>query len=385
MELLESNFNYKINSKTLKHFVSGFLLLYPMQDLEYIVVGLGIAGITFCEQLERNNKSYIVFDKGETTSTLVSAGVINPVVLKRFTPVWNAKLHINTSLTFYRDLSKKLTVSLLDEIPMLRIFNNIEEQNNWVVASDKNELSSFLFPEIINNENPAIHAPFGLGKVNNTGTINTSLLISSYKENLLKNNKLINEVFDYTVLKEVDGKILYKEFQSKKIIFSEGASVRHNPFFPPPPKSGGKHLLIPNKGEYIIVKAPKLQLRAMVKSSLFIIPLGNDLYKVGATYSRENHSIHITNEAKEELSSKLAKIITCNFKVVDHIAGIRPTTRDRRPFLGTLKESESKVFFNGLGTRGITSAPSLAKELYQYLENGVALHKEINIKRYYNW
>jgi len=356
-----------------------------MQDLEYIVVGLGIAGISFCEQLERNNKRFIVFDKGETTSTLISAGVLNPVVLKRFTPVWNAKLHINSSLTFYKDLSKKLGISLLEEIPMLRIFKSIEEQNNWVVASDKIELSSFLYPEIIKNENPAIQAPFGFGKVNHTGTIDTTLLIRSYKEYLLKNNKLINEVFDYKEIKEIEGKIYYKEMQSKKIIFSEGASVRHNPYFPPPPISGGKHLLIPNKGEYIIVKAPKLQLKAMLKSSLFIIPLGNDLYKVGATYSREDHSIHITEEAKEELSIKLTKIISCNFNVVDQVAGIRPTTRDRRPFLGTLKESESKVFFNGLGTRGITSAPSLAKELYQYLENGVSLHKEINIKRYYNW
>jgi len=356
-----------------------------MQEIDYIIVGLGIAGISFCEQLERNNKRFIVFDAGDTTSTLVSAGVINPVVLKRFTPVWNAKLHVNSSLKFYRDLSKKLACPLLEEIPMFRIFKSIEEQNNWMVASDKNELSDFLYPEIIKNKNPHIHAPFGFGKVNHTGTINTSLLISSYKDYLLKNNKLITEVFDYKKLKEVVGKIYYKEFQSSKVIFSEGASVRLNPFFPPPPISGGKHLLIPNKGEYIIINAPRLQLKAMLKSSLFIIPLGDDLYKVGATYSREDHSINTTKEAREELSSKLTKIISCNFTIVDQVAGIRPTTRDRRPFLGTLKESERNVFFNGLGTRGITSAPSLAKELYLYLENGEPLDKEIDISRYYNW
>ncbi len=133
------------------------------------------------------------------------------------------------------------------------------------------------------------------------------------------------------------------------------------------------------------MNAPKLKLNEMIKSSLFIIPLGNDLYKVGATYSREDYSIHTTKEAREELVSKLTKILSCSFNVVDQVAGIRPTTRDRKPFLGTLKESNIKVFYNGLGTRGITSAPSLAKELYQNLENGEALDKEINIKRYYNW
>lgn len=356
-----------------------------MQEIDYIVVGLGIAGITFCEQLERNNKSFIVFDAGDTTSTLVSAGVINPVVLKRFTPNWNAKLHVENAFAFYKGLSKKLSVPLFKEVPMLRIFKSVEEQNNWMVASDKIELSNFLFPDKIKNENSAIHAPFGFGKVNHTGMVNTRLMINSYKEYLLKNNKLIEEVFNYENLKEEENTIFYKDLKSKKIIFSEGASVRNNPLFPPPPISGGKHLLIPNKGEYIIVNAPKLKLNEMIKSSLFIIPLGNDLYKVGATYSIEDYSIHTTKEAKEELASKLTKIVSCSFNVVDQVAGIRPTTRDRKPFLGTLKESNNKVFYNGLGTRGITSAPSLAKELFQYLENGKALDKEVNIKRYYNW
>ncbi len=356
-----------------------------MQKIDYIVVGLGIAGISFCEELAKHHKNFVVFDAGETTSTLVSAGVINPVVLKRFTPVWNAKLHVSSSLEFYKNLSEKLQVSLLDEIPMLRIFKSIEEQNNWIVASDKNELSPFLHPEIIKNENQAINAPFGYGKVMHTGTINTTLLISAYKEYLQRENILIEEVFDYKKLQEINNEMIYQDIVSERIIFSEGASVRHNPFFPPPPTSGSKHLLIPNKGEYIIVKAPELQLRAMLKSSLFIIPLGDDLYKVGATYSREDFSINTTQGAREELTSKLRKIINCNFEVVDQVAGIRPTTKDRRPFLGTLNESDKRVFFNGLGTRGITSASSLAKELYLHLENGAALHKEVNIKRYYKW
>ena len=69
-----------------------------MKEIDYIVVGLGIAGITFCEELEKNNKTFIVYDTGDVASTKVSAGVINPVVLKRFTPVWNAKEHIKTSI-----------------------------------------------------------------------------------------------------------------------------------------------------------------------------------------------------------------------------------------------------------------------------------------------
>ena len=71
-----------------------------MKEVDYIVVGLGIAGISFCEELENNHKSFIAFDNDKVTSTKVAAGVINPVVLKRFTPVWNAKLHVSSSILF---------------------------------------------------------------------------------------------------------------------------------------------------------------------------------------------------------------------------------------------------------------------------------------------
>ncbi|MFK5983619.1 MAG: FAD-dependent oxidoreductase [Flavobacteriaceae bacterium] len=356
-----------------------------MKELDYIVVGLGIAGLTFCEQLIKNKKTFIVFDTGKYTSTLVSAGVINPVVLKRFTPVWNAKEHIHSSIKFYNHLSEKLEVSLLKGIPMLRIFKSIEEQNNWMVASDKNELSEFLHSKIVKNDNQYINAPYGFGKVKSTGRINPIQLIQIYKEYLLKSNQFRNEKFEYENLKKENNQIQYKDIIANKIVFSEGYSAKDNPYFPQNIKEGNEQLIIKNKGEYVLIKAPDLKLDAMLKTSLFIIPLGNDIYKVGATYDREDDSIKTTKNAKTEMVSKLTKIINCPFEIVDQVAGIRPTTRDRRPFLGTLNNSEQIVFFNGLGTRGITSAPSLAELLYNHIENGVTLPKEVDIKRHYNW
>lgn len=356
-----------------------------MKELDYIVVGLGIAGITFCEELEKNRKSFIVFDAGDITSTIVSAGVINPVVLKRFTPVWNAKQHISSSILFYKKLSEKLDIPLYTEMSMLRIFKSIEEQNNWMVASDKIELESFLEPVIIKNKNPFINAPFGFGKVNNTGRLNPIELIRSYKNYLQNNDLLLNEILDYNVIKFTNNAIWYKDIKAKKIVFCDGVSAKRNPFFPELTKNSKEPLIIPNKGEYILIEAPNLKLNSMLKSSLFIIPLGKDIYKVGATYDRDDHTLDTTLNAKDEMILKLSKIINCDFKVIDQVAGIRPTTRDRRPFLGNLNKNENILFFNGLGTRGITSAPSLANTLYDFIENDIKIPKEMDIKRYYKW
>ena len=104
-----------------------------------------------------------------------------------------------------------------------------------------------------------------------------------------------------------------------------------------------------------------------------------------ATYDRDDVSVQVTTQARDELVLKLKEIITCDFEVVDQVAGIRPTTRDRRPFLGSLTDNQQLFFFNGLGTRGITAAPSLAKVLFNFTENSIEIPKEINIRRIYKW
>lgn len=348
-----------------------------MKEVDYIVVGLGIAGLCICEQFEKHNKTFVVFDHAQNGSTIVSGGVFNPVILKRFTISWNAKEHICTSLPFYNSLSEKLGLEIYNELPILRILTNVEEQNNWAVASDKIELSPFLSSEVIPNSNKKIIAPFGFGKVKSTGRIFPSVLLQAYSDYLQKKNKLISEEFDYSEISSEENGITYKGISAKKIIFAEGIAARKNPFFP-------KHFLIPNKGEFITVKAPNLKLDVLLKGPVYIIPLGDDLYKVGATYDLGDEGYSVTEHAKKVIIRKLNKMISCDFEVVSQEAGIRPTTRNRRPLMGNLPENENQIYFNGLGTHGILDGPFLSKLLYDYLESGKELPQEINIRRLLN-
>lgn len=345
-----------------------------IKTYDYIIVGLGIAGLTFCETLIKKNKTFIVIDVPILSSTRISAGIINPMVLKRFTPVWNAEEHINYAFTFYKNLEKKLETSFFNEMPMYRIFTSVQEQNDWVVASDKTELSTYLSSKLYKNLNSAIKTPYGSGKVNFTGVVNTQILLKSYT-NLLKNKHiLLEEKFDYNELKIKTGSVIYKDITAKNIVFSEGYLTRNNPFFK-------KELLIPNKGEFIVIKSKELQLNTILKSSVFIVPLGEDLYKIGATYDREDSTLKPTLQARASLENAFKKITNVPFTVISQTAGMRPTTIDRRPLLGNTYQEKNIFFFSGLGTRGIMSAPTLAKKLYNYIENDIALDKEIDIKR----
>ena len=352
-----------------------------MKKVDYIIVGLGIAGISFCEQLEKHNKSYLVIDSGSNATTKISGGVFNPVVLKRFTIAWKAKEEMAKSLSFYKGLSNKLNTPIVHETSVLRILNSVEEQNDWMVASDRIELSPYLDSKVLKNRNPNIKAPFGFGKVKVAGRIFPSLLLESYKNYLQEKKLLISETFDYEKLSEEKNTVCYKNIVAGKILFSEGIGGLKNPFFPKGPFAGGKEYFIPNKGEYVLIKAPELKLKTLLKGPVFVMPWGEDVYKVGASYKREDASEGITEVSKDIVLTKLKKMIACDFEVVAQEAGIRPTTKDRRPFLGSLLKSPNKVFFNGLGTHGIMNAPFLAEILYEHLENSLELPKEMDIRR----
>lgn len=349
-----------------------------MKQVDYIIVGLGIAGISFCQKLKKNNKSFIVIDNNSPGSTAKSGGVFNPTVLKRFTAAWNAATFYPFAVDFYKEIGEILCVEIFKETPVLRILKSVEEQNNWSVATDKRELQQFLSSEFIKNENPAIEAPFGFGIVLGTGQIETEKLLSGFRELLINEDSLLSEEFEYELIQQKNNKVFYKNFSASKIIFAEGAKVIDNPFFP-------KHAIVGNKGEYVIIKAPDLAMEALLKGSMYVIPMGNDTYKIGATYSRDDYSVDPTELAKEEILSKFETFVRCSFEVIGQTAGVRPTTRDHRPLLGAWEENSNLIFYNGLGSRGFLMAPLLAEILYSHLEENDALSKEMNIQRTKNW
>ncbi|WP_375241983.1 NAD(P)/FAD-dependent oxidoreductase [Lacinutrix sp.] len=344
-------------------------------QVDYIIVGCGLAGISFCEQLISNNKSFIVIDDNSQQSSTVAGGLYNPVTLKRFTPVWQSKVQLALALPMLTILEKRLNIKLDFKVPVRRRFTSLEEQNNWFSRSDREGLSDYMSLEIHKNSNPFIIAEFGFGEVLETGRVDTKLLISEYRKHLKNKNILINETIDYNLIQEEEHKILYKNIVSKHIVFAEGYGLKNNPFFNTLPLEG-------SKGELVTIKAPKLKLNFVLKSSVFIIPLGNDIYRIGSTYHKNDKTNAITVQAKEELLNKLKAFITCDFEVIDQMAGIRPTVKDRKPLVGLHKTYNNMSVLNGLGTRGVMIGPYVAKQLFNHIENSTPLDNEINIARF---
>jgi glycine/D-amino acid oxidase-like deaminating enzyme len=341
---------------------------------DYLIVGSGLSGVMLCEALRKRGKTFKVISNKSQQASIVASGLYNPVVLKRFNKAWDAEKHLPVAMSAYEELELFLGIKIDYKLPIYRLFSSIEEQNNWIIASDKIPLKPYLISTIKSNTNQNIYAPYGYGEVKNTGRIDTKLLLESYS-NVLNNEKLIShESFEYDKLK-ISKKIVYKGIESENIIFSEGFGVRQNPFFNYLPMEG-------TKGELIIINAPKLNSEVIIKSSVFIIPIGKNNYLVGSTYAWDDFNNDPTINAKNKLLNKLDKLILCPYKVVYQRAGIRPTVIDRRPLVGQHKSHQNLYILNGLGSRGVLIAPTVANALINLIEDKLPLQKEINISRF---
>ena len=344
-------------------------------EVDYIIVGFGLAGLAFVTELEKKNKSFIVFEDNSQTSSLVAGGVYNPVILKRFTPVWNAQNQLEIALPFYKKLEQRFKKKYDHKIDILRIFKSLEEQNNWTVASDKPVNSSYMNPTVIKEKYDGIKADFAFGKLTKTGRIDTKLLLNDYK-NYLNDQNLIRYInFNYSEIDFLKEGIKYNDIKAKKIVFCEGFGLKQNPYF--------KYLPMQEaKGELLTIYAPKLNINFLLKAAVFVLPLGNDHYKVGATFNWKDKTLKPTQEGRSELVNKLNTFLTTPYTIIDQTAGIRPTVKDRRPLVGVHPKYKQLAILNGLGTRGVMLAPILAKQLYGFFEKGLPLDIDTSISRF---
>lgn len=347
-----------------------------MKPVDYLIVGFGLAAVSLCELLEREGKSFVVIDNNKNYSSKVSGGLYNPVILKRFTLSWNAKAQLATAMPIYKRLEQQLNTQLDFKFPVRRKFTSVQDQNNWAVACDNPKLREFLNPEIIPNSNSNIIAPFGFGQVKGSGKIDTVILLQAYQSYLMESARFNVAEFNYQELDIHKEGVTYGDLKAKRLIFSEGFGLKKNPYF------DSKHLK-GNKGELLIIHAPALALDFVVKTDVFIIPLGDHKYSVGATYNWQDKDLNPTAEGKQKLLNALHKLMDCEYVVVDYKVGIRPTVSDRRPLVGTHPKYKQLALLNGLGTRGIMIAPTVARQLYEHLERGKSLPEEINWQRFY--
>ena len=355
--------------------------------LDYIIVGLGIAGIQVSFELLKRGKLVHHFHyslPGE--STRVAAGLINQITGRRFVKSWMIEEVMPFAEQRYLELEGVLGGSYLNRLHIARGMKTASEENTWLSKSSDPYLSQFYDSEkddvqksLLKNRGAfaqKLVLPELMGELSQCFRISLIELQQDYIKHLEQKELITKSEFDYSALELKENQVNYKGIQAKNIIFVEGWKVLQNPFFQIPAFS-------PAKGELFIIRAPKLKLEAAYKKEMFITPLGNDLYWCGATYEWNNLEAATSQKMTDRLQEFLDSTLKVDYEIIHHHFGLRPSSKDRRPILGTHPEFSQISIFNGMGTKGSSLSPFYSQVLVDHLELKKDIPPEVNVNRYF--
>lgn len=348
---------------------------YSVNQVDYLIVGQGLAGTILATEVQNRGLSYKIIDAGvQFGSSYVAAGVINPLVLKRLTKSWRAKDFVDYNPPFYKKLNSDLGVNVYFENDLFKLINSEDEKTFWSKRYHEEDVSYFIDQKLQSLKNTEKwKSPFSIGRVRHCSWVDLKTLLNEFR--LTYHSNILEESFDYDLLEIKEDGIRYNETMAKRIVFCDGAKIMKNPFFSYIPMGL-------NKGELITIESKTLDLKEMHKKKVFVLPIKENVYKIGATFEWRWEYNGPTTKKREELVRDLNQLINVPYKIINHEAGVRPSVKDRRPLLGAHPHHQSIYLFNGMGSRGCLMAPLLSKELIDFIENDQELPKEVNINRF---
>lgn len=350
-----------------------------MKQTENLIVGLGIAGVNLCHQLEKAGKSFLVIDRCPTnSSSLIAGGIYNPVVLKRKVKSWKVDELFPVLVDTYRELEGKLDAHfLLHNFPILKPISSADELVEWQQATDDNRLAPYV--NSVQTERP--NGPFqdsviGSVTIENAGFVRFKKLILSYRDFLKRKGLLIESEFDFDEL-QLSRTLTYEDISAERIIFSEGRFISENPYFNWIP-------FRPTKGQMLTVRVPDSLTPDKIYNQQFLLFPAEEknIFRLGATYEWKNLNEEPTQESTDELIERAKRALNIDSEVLDAQAAIRPNVADRRPTIGRHPEIENLFLFNGMGSKGVMLAPYFAKQLVDHIYSGAEIDPEVDLSRF---
>lgn len=345
-----------------------------MANGNFLIVGSGLAGITVATHLIESGKKVTILNNGMNHSTNVAAGQINPLVFRRMTKSWRVDDFLPYAENYYKGLETKTSSQIYVPIQIRRIFSSEHEKALWIKKQMREDFQKYM--EIITEEDEQYDVTineFGTGRIKNSSYVIAKNFTEKSIDWIKENGLVVNESFDYELLNPETGS--YKNQEYDKIIFCEGYMNNQNPWFKAFPVET-------TKGEVLTLISEELPSNESLNRKCFLLPIGNHKFRLGATYVWKTENIELTTEGKEDLLDKLNYLSRKPYTLLNHQAGIRPTSPDRRPIIGHHPEFNKLAIFNGLGTKGYLMAPLLAKEFVELLLFGNDLDKEVRLERF---
>ncbi len=351
--------------------------LFRVMEVDFLLIGQGIAGTALAFELSQRGKSVLIIDdQKHHSSSRVAAGLYNPITGRKMVKTWYCDALFPLIEPFYEGLEEATSAKFLFKKRIYRPFLSIEEQNEWMGKSATDLFADYVLEIFTTPQyDQKVNDPYGGILLNHSGYLAVAQMLDAFREAQLPYISHRREQFDESKLILTDEGLTYTDVQARFIVYCNGLAASESKYFNFLP-------FHPVKGE-ILTTQIALDSEQIINRGVFMVPTEARTYRVGSTYSFKDIYGGISAEGKDEILEKLATLIHISPKeILAHVAGVRPATKDRRPFVGVHPSFTQVAIVNGLGAKGVSLAPYCVKQLLGQILDGHKIDPQLNITRY---
>ncbi|MEL6251504.1 MAG: FAD-binding oxidoreductase [Bacteroidota bacterium] len=349
-----------------------------MERKRFLIVGGGLAGSMLAARLcLREQEVVLLDDRDPHAASPIAAGLFNVITGRFGAKSWMADALVPALRNFLEIPAFQELKDFVHDSLIYRPFKTAEEYNKWTARSEEDaykDWADFLsYPQY----SGYIKNPLGGIMIKQCGWLDIPHFLQKLQQILSDQFKLDIKYRPFEEEKLDLDKLTYEDLgEFEEVVFCPGYRSRDISLFSELP-------IIPNKGEVLLLEIPELEIPFVLSKKVYLIPQGEQKFICGSTYKNQFDNPHPTQEGKEEICFHLEKALKIPYKVLEQRSGIRPTTPNRRPVLGTLPEHSHIHYFGGFGTKGVLLSPYFSEKMANHVCGGEEdFLKEVSIGRY---
>jgi glycine oxidase len=271
-------------------------------------------------------------------------------------------------------LESRLNRPLYHQKPILRLFNCAQERAYWEKRRAQAGYQRYL--GALADANDTAQSLDGF-YIRQSGYLDTKALLGALKDFLRQQQRLLETPLNYADIHISDTGVSWKNIIADRLVFCEGQQIRNNPWFSWLP-------LQPAQGEILTLRTRHPLPEYIINCGKWLLPLAPDQLKIGATFQWQPLDGKPSAEGKQQLLNACRQLgwESQTDEVLEQACGVRPGTRDKKPFLGFHPSLPRLGVFNGFGAKGSLWIPYFAALFADYLCGSTKLPNEVDIKRF---
>lgn len=346
-----------------------------MAVFDFVIVGQGIAGTTLAWSLRWSNCRVLVIDRDEpATASRVAAGLMTPITGRRLARSWRLDDLWPAAVASYRRAEVETGTTFFHLRRVVRLFRDEGEREiferrkdsafrGWAASLD-HPLRSDWFT-----------APLGGFEMPTAGQLAVTDYLEASRRHFVSDGGFVTG--DVNLREDVEVspegvRLPRMGVSARGVVFCQGVAAVGNPWFP-------RVILRKTRGDILTLRTPGLTEDRIVNRGVWLAPIGDGVFRAGATYDHTCLEPIPTAAGRSEVCARLREFLRLPFEVLEHRAGLRPVAVGNRPLLGRSLMEPRIGYFNGLGSKGALAAPYFADQLAAALTGDGAIDAEVDV------